>query len=186
MNMDNFAKKYKDELEKIDSGNSVEVALYFIIELFLRNRIEDKYWITNTSTRRKEDLGNKTSVPDLMIFDNNKGIEDDPIAIVEIKYFPYDKQCNMDSRKNGEQVDNYLTAYPNVIYTNGIEWRFIKQNNQSKELVCLGVDSDMPKSYYNILDRSKRKTKITWKEEKEFDDAWTKLKEEIDNFFNFN
>lgn len=40
---------YKKELERIDMDNSVEQALYFIIQLLLMSILDERFWITDTS-----------------------------------------------------------------------------------------------------------------------------------------
>lgn len=68
---------YKKELERVDRDNSVEQGLYFIIQLLIRSQLSGKCWVTDTSLRRKKDISGYKSVPDLMIFDEEHGINKD-------------------------------------------------------------------------------------------------------------
>ncbi|WP_069136419.1 hypothetical protein [Brochothrix thermosphacta] len=73
---------YKKELERIDRDNSVEQGLYFIIQSLLRSTIEEKYWVTDISTRSKKHIGFSKSVPDLTILEDGKTLFN-PIAVAE-------------------------------------------------------------------------------------------------------
>ena len=174
---------YKKELERIDMDNSVEQALYFIIQLLLMYILDERFWITDTSRRRKNGLDNIESVPDLMIFDENHGINTDKsadsVAVVEIKYFPWESENRLDT--NEKQAYGYLEKTNKVIYTNGIEWRFISKE-RDMEIICLGNDDNKPFSYYEIIDKKKKKSQIHWKEPKEFSEAWEDLKHKIKDF----
>lgn len=174
--------KYKEKLERIDAGNSVEQALYHPIQSLLESLLDKKFWVTDTSLRKLEDVGYTNSVPDLTIFNEPQGIRKgkspDSVAVVEIKYFPW-KNLSLDA--NEKQAYSYLEKTNKVIYTNGIEWRFI---SKEKEMVtiCLGNDDNKPHSYYEIIDENKGITKIHWKEPQEFNKAWEDLKHKIKDF----
>nr|BBN51346.1 hypothetical protein [Enterococcus faecalis] len=152
---------YQKRLDRIDIGNSVEQALYYPIQLLLESILDDRFWVTDTSLRSRKDVGNFKSVPDLMIFDENHGINTDKltnsVAVLEIKYFPWKPENRLDTNQN--QAESYLEKTNKVIYTNGIEWRFISKE-KDMETICLGNDNNIPDSYYEVIDRNKLESQI--------------------------
>jgi len=176
---------YKKRLDRIDVDNSVEQALYYPIQLLLESILDERFWITDISRRCKNDLDNTDAVPDLMIFDENQGISKgtspDSVAVVEIKYFPW-KNISLDASE--KQAYGYLEKTSKVIYTNGIEWRFLSKENGTsrKETICLGNDDNKPRSYYEIIDENKQESQIHWKEPDELNKAWEDLKHKIKDF----
>ncbi|SPW41102.1 Uncharacterised protein [Enterococcus faecium] len=169
---------YQKRLDRIDIGNSVEQALYYPIQLLLESILDDRFWVTDTSLRSRKDVGNFKSVPDLMIFDENHGINTDKltnsVAVLEIKYFPWKPENRLDTNQN--QAESYLEKTNKVIYTNGIEWRFISKE-KDMETICLGNDNNIPDSYYEVIDRNKLESQIHWKKEQKFNEAWEDLKD---------
>jgi hypothetical protein len=174
---------YQKRLDRIDIGNSVEQALYYPIQLLLESILDDRFWVTDTSLRSRKDVGNFKSVPDLMIFDENHGINTDKltnsVAVLEIKYFPWKPENRLDTNQN--QAESYLEKTNKVIYTNGIEWRFISKE-KDMETICLGNDNNIPDSYYEVIDRNKLESQIHWKKEQKFNEAWEDLKDKIEDF----
>ncbi|BBD29649.1 MULTISPECIES: hypothetical protein [Enterococcus] len=174
---------YQKRLDRIDIGNSVEQALYYPIQLLLESILDDRFWVTDTSLRSRKDVGNFKSVPDLMIFDENHGINTDKltnsVAVLEIKYFPWKPENRLDTNQN--QAESYLEKTNKVIYTNGIEWRFISKE-KDMETICLGNDNNIPDSYYEVIDRNKLESQIHWKKEQKFNEAWEDLKDKIKDF----
>lgn len=166
---------YKKELERIDRDNSVEQGLYFIIQSLLRSTIEEKYWVTDISTRSKKHIGFSKSVPDLTILEDGKTLFN-PIAVAEIKYFPWSKKEYLTN--NERQVKSYLKQVDKVIYTNGIEWIFLYGKGGSlerKESICLGNDRNTPESYYECINKKKLLYQIHWKNESDFKVSWDDL-----------
>ena len=173
---------YKNELKRIDKDNSVEQGLYFMIQLLIRVTIGENYWVTDVSTRSKKDIGLTESVPDLAIL-GDKSRLDNPIALVEIKYFPWSKQERLST--NIKQVESYLQKVDKVIYTNGIEWIFLYGKNgicERTERICLGNDMNPPRSYYEPIDKKELRSKIHWKNELEYVEAWDDLIRKLSAF----
>lgn len=173
-----FKQYYKNELEFIHANNSVEVGLYFIIELLFRLTINNEiYRVANISTRTKKsfdsisDLKDRfnDNVPDLLIYKKNES-NYEPDSVIEVKYLSLSRNVMKD---NFEQIETHIRLnnkkkpFRLGIYTNGLEWHFISINK--KDTVILGsIDN---------------KTNKILEDDVEFTREWHKLLKTIKEYF---
>ncbi|WP_077701911.1 hypothetical protein [Virgibacillus dokdonensis] len=132
--------KYQSEVELINARNSVEVGLYFIVELLIRGTLSEEYNVINVSSRRKwsgDDYPRYISgagFPDLLILHKDKP---DPCATVEVKYLPF-KNGLGETIDEQEQLKEHIKKFNTVVYTNCLEWRIYHKEISNPITVKLG------------------------------------------------
>lgn len=166
---------YKKEFEVICKYNPVEVGQYWIIEFLIRSLLKNDLCIINVSTRRstknrqEEKYKSPTGFPDLVII-NTKN-KDVPVqCAIEVK-FPIHNNI-LDDDKYLEQVYGHIDKFKNVIYTDGIHWRFYKDGkNKSSKTINLGT-----------IKNNDSKINVEFNENASND--WDNLLDTITNFLN--
>lgn len=157
---------YKEEIRLIQTQNRVECDLYSIIAFIIRGSKEGcNISLRDITTRRTSNFSKSFKgyggFADFVIRTREESENASILGAVEVKYI----NSNLDSQKNIEQLNGHIEFYKNVIYTNGLEWRFYKLNKyRSKELawppICLG-------NFNN--------GEIIWNEEKKWDELLERL-----------
>ncbi|GAA0084871.1 hypothetical protein UT300007_13100 [Clostridium sp. CTA-7] len=116
---------YKDEIELIQAQNRVECDLYSVIAYIIRESKQGgDISLRDVSVRRKTDFSRPfkgdAGFPDFVIRTREKSENAAILGAVEIKYIGLD----LDWEDYIEQLNGHIDFYKQVIYTNGIEWRF--------------------------------------------------------------
>ena len=126
-------EEYKDEIELIESQNRVECDLYSLIACLIRE-CDSKTCISvrDVSVRRETDFSRKykgySGFPDFVIRERKKSNDAKIYGAIEIKYITED----LELEKYVEQLNGHIDFYNQVIYTNGLEWRFYNKNHIDK------------------------------------------------------
>lgn len=161
MVLKDYFQFYKDELEMIQAQNRVECDLYSLIAHIIRSSKQgDSISLRDVSTRREtvfsKPFKGDSGFPDFVIRSRVKSQKADILGAVEIKYIT----VNLDNYL--EQLTGHVQFYGNVIYTNGLEWRYYNANHSGGNWrVSLGVIN---------------KGEIIWND----DEKWVSLLEELD------
>lgn len=123
----NFLDWYKEEISLILKYNPIEYEMYSCISYILRSigdiSLRDVHKCDSRTNYTKRFMSIK-GTPDFAIM--SRDINNDNVyGVVEIK-LPTKTyiQGRLDYWKNIQQVKAQLNKFKNVIYTNGIEWRF--------------------------------------------------------------
>lgn len=121
----NYFTIYKDEVELIQAQNRVECDLYSIIAYILRLSKQGKdISLRDVSIRRTTDFSKSfkgnSGFPDFVIRTREKSENAPILGAVEIKYIDLD----LDLENYIEQLNGHVNFYRQVIYTNGLKWRF--------------------------------------------------------------
>ncbi|WP_123054496.1 hypothetical protein [Clostridium sp. JN-1] len=116
---------YKDELELIQAQNRVECDLYSVIAYIIRESKQGgNISLRDVSVRRETDFSKPfkgdSGFPDFVIRTREKSENAAILGAVEIKYIG----LNLDLENYIEQLNGHIDFYKQVIYTNGIVWRF--------------------------------------------------------------
>ena len=116
---------YKDEIELIQAQNRVECDLYSVIAYIIRESKQGKnISLRDVSARRTTDFSRPfkgdAGFPDFVIRTREKSENAAILGAVEIKYISLD----LDLEDFIEQLNGHIGFYKQVIYTNGIKWRF--------------------------------------------------------------
>ncbi|EGD46175.1 hypothetical protein Cpap_0469 [Ruminiclostridium papyrosolvens DSM 2782] len=114
---------YKDEIELIQAQNRVECDLYSIIANIIRiSKQGGNISLRDVSVRRTTDFSRSfkgdVGFPDFVIRTREKSENAAILGAVEIKYIGLNLEDYI------EQLNGHIDFYKQVIYTNGIEWRF--------------------------------------------------------------
>ena len=162
---------YKEELEDILSFNPVEYELYSIIADIIRNSDNfSEYYLRDVSHDRTCEITKHfkgcSGFPDFVV--TSKGPEHSKVGAVEVKVI----SKNID--KGLEQVKGHIESFGNVIYTNGLEWRFYDKdffNNYNKakwsfQLATLNGREITLKNQAVWNDLLKALNDITWQKNK--------------------
>lgn len=163
---------YKNEFELICKYNPVEVGQYWIIEFLIRSLLKNDLCITNVSTRRSTKDGQEkmykspTAFPYLVII-NTKN-KDVPVqCAIEVK-FPIHNNI-LDYDKYLKQVYGHIDKFKNVIYTDGIHWRFYED----------GEDKPINTINLGTIENNDSKIEVKYNE-----NNWDELLATITNFLN--
>lgn len=160
---------YKNEFELICKYNPVEVGQYWIIEFLIRSLLKNDLCVINVSTRRSTKNGQEekykstTGFPDFVII-NTKNKDVSVLCAIEVK-FPIHNNI-LDDDKYLEQVYGHIDKFENVIYTDGIHWRFYEDGK--KKTIDLGT-----------IENNDSKIEVEYNE-----NNWGKLLATITNFLN--
>lgn len=116
---------YKEELELIRAQNKVECDLYSVIALVVRASQDGKnISLRDVSVRRKTDFSKAfigaSGFPDFVIRERKKDKNTAILGAIEIKYI------DIDLEKHMKQLEGHISSYKQIIYTNGIDWRFYR------------------------------------------------------------
>lgn len=131
MNLANDFTIYKEEIDLILAQNTVEIELYSIIACIIRERENsNNISLRDVTTRR----GTKFS----KIFKSQAGFPDFIILTKKFnKYAPDVKQIlgaieakrvSSEPLVYSDQLREHIKYFKNVIYTNGLEWKFYKSD----------------------------------------------------------
>ncbi len=125
---------YKEELDLIMRQNPIECELYSVIATLLRGRAKFRSLsIRDVSSRRLSKFTNSfiyssaSGFPDFIFLSkdfslmNQVEYEKDIFGAVEVKRISLGLDYRGDLPK---QIQDHITKFHNVIYTNGLEWRF--------------------------------------------------------------
>lgn len=158
---------YKDEIELIQAQNRVECDLYSIIANIIRiSKQGGNISLRDVSVRRTTDFSRSfkgdVGFPDFVIRTREKSENAAILGAVEIKYIGLD----LDLEDYIEQLNGHIDFYKQVIYTNGIEWRFYDLDEFGNKKLIWTVS-------LGELD----KESIIWNDE----EKWWDLLEKIDN-----
>lgn len=138
MELENYYKMYKEEVELIDTQNRIECDLCSIIAYIIREGEQgDKISLRDISVRRKSDfsrgfIGEKGPA-DFVIREREKSNEAKVLGAIEVKYI------NEDLGKYLDQLNSHIDKYKKVIYTNGLIWRFYEEKGKFAWEVKLGT-----------------------------------------------
>lgn len=125
---------YKDEIELIQAQNRVECDLYSVIACIIRESNQGgSISLRDVSVRRTTDFSRPfkggAGFPDFVIRTREKNENAAILGAVEIKYIGLD----LDLEDYIGQLNGHIAFYKQVIYTNGIEWRFYNLDEFEKE-----------------------------------------------------
>lgn len=134
MNLANDFETYKEEIELIQSQNPVECELYSIISSLIRGRENSKkISIRDVSSRRGTEISNKfksnSGFPDFVILERKKEANAVIFGAIEVK------RVILSLDNDEDQVLGHVEKFNNVIYTNGIKWRFYKSDKSYSEII---------------------------------------------------
>lgn len=161
-------KKYKSEIELIESQNRVECDLYSIIaDLIRSSKQSENISLRDVSSRRRTDFSNRfigdSGFPDFVIRTREMNNDAKVLGAIEVKYITE----NLDLEKHLEQLSGHIYSYKQVIYTNGLVWRFYKLDRYKKD----------GEPVWKIILAEEMKGRIEWK----CDNEWNKLLKELDD-----
>lgn len=137
MELENYYKKYKEEVELIDTQNRIECDLCSIIAYIIREGEQgNDISLRDISVRRKSDfsrgfIGEKGPA-DFVIRERKKSNEAKVLGAIEVKYI------NKDLNKYLDQLNSHIDKYKKVIYTNGLIWRLYEEKGKFAWEVKLG------------------------------------------------
>ncbi len=161
-------KEYKEEIELIDAQNRVECDLYSIITQIIRDSKQGvNISLRDVSTRRRTKFSKvftgDSGFPDFVIRTREISNDAEVLGAIEVKYVTE----NLDLKKHLEQLSGHINFYKQVIYTNGLVWRFYKLDKYKED----------GKPVWEFKLAKCEKGKIDWVS----DDEWEKLLEKLDN-----
>lgn len=118
------------------SQNGVELDLYSVIGELVRNSKKGRtISLRDVTGRRGTDFSNKfngiSGFPDFIIRTRKESNLAEVIGAIEAKYIDID----LDEEEALNQVSGHVESYKNVIYTNGLEWRFYINSKCEKTLI---------------------------------------------------
>lgn len=156
-------KDYREEIElSCVQNHGIELELYSIIASIIREYCVD-ISLRDVSARKriKNDslsLEGEAGFPDFVVLNRSK---ENPVRLgcIEAKntYEIYDD--------HNSQISKHLSSFRKVLYTNGLEWRFLDQEDESNNWqVVLGY-----RSGESLTQR--KKNSINWNQE----DSWNEL-----------
>ncbi|QXE18864.1 hypothetical protein [Clostridium sp. 001] len=158
---------YKDEIELVQAQNRVECDLYSVIACIIRGSKQGgNISLRDVSVRRTTDFSRPfkgdAGFPDFVVRTREKSENAAILGAVEIKYIG----LNLDLENYIEQLNGHIDFYKQVIYTNGIEWRFYNLDKFGNKKRIWKVDLG---KFDNEV--------IIWNDEEE----WQNLLEKLDN-----
>lgn len=161
-------KKYIEEIKLIDAQNRVECDLYSIIAYIIRASKQGvNISLRDVSTRRGTEFSKKfigdSGFPDFVIRAREMSNDAKVLGAIEVKYVTED----LDLEKHLEQLSGHINSYKQVIYTNGLVWRFYKLDKYKKD--------EQPVWEFRLAEE--RKGRIEWGG----GDEWNKLLKKLDD-----
>lgn len=160
-------RKYIEEIELIDAQNRVECDLYSIIAYIIRaSKHGMNISLRDVSTRRGTEFSKRfigdSGFPDFIIRTREMSNDAKVLGAIEIKYVTE----NLDLEKYLEQLSGHIKSYKQVIYTNGLVWRFYKLDKYKKD--------EQPVWEFRLAEE--KKGRIDWGS----DNEWNKLLKKLD------
>lgn len=125
---------YKEEIELIDAQNRVECDLYSIIAYMIRASKQGvNISLRDVSTRRGTEFSEifmgEAGFPDFVIRTRKRSNDAKVLGAIEVKYITED----LDLEKHLKQLRGHINSYNQVIYTNGLVWRFYKLDKYKRD-----------------------------------------------------
>lgn len=201
MAIDITFEEYREELEAVIRQNPNEADLYPLVWCLLKScgsfgdlsvrctaNLQHSEKVSTDSrlysylwTKQDGSAAYKYGSLDFVIFKKNSFFDiDSPVGAIEVKvhYLTLDK--HHDNIRNAIQLTRGLNKFGTVIYTNGLEWKAVKNGMtfDDADTVCLGVYTDKNGDPVNDEKRFVLSDdRIKWNGE----ESWNELKNMLDN-----